>query len=115
MLVVIEHNEKAENSGTLLTMLKNSKHQGNERTRGEGASPSTKTADKNNGGQALDLVTIAPKTDSNKPMHRESCKSKKYWTTEKVLCIVIVDSLDYCERSKYDIWLYRNTNSRQRW
>jgi hypothetical protein len=28
----------------------------------------TKTADKNNGGQALDLLTMALKTDSNKPM-----------------------------------------------
>jgi hypothetical protein len=36
----------------------------------------TKTADKNNGGQALDLLTIALKTDSNKPMPRELCKSQ---------------------------------------
>ena len=29
----------------------------------------TKTADKNNGGQALNLLAIALKTGSNKPMH----------------------------------------------
>jgi len=38
--------------------------------------PTTKTTDKKDGGQALDLLTIALKADSNKPMHRESCKSQ---------------------------------------
>jgi hypothetical protein len=35
----------------------------------------------NNGGQALDLLTIALKTDSNKE------KAKKYWAIYKFLCI----------------------------
>jgi hypothetical protein len=36
----------------------------------------TKTADKNNGGQALDLLTIALKTGANKP------KAEIYWPTQ---------------------------------
>jgi len=36
----------------------------------------TKTAGKKDGGQALDVLTIALKTDSNKPMHRELSKSQ---------------------------------------
>jgi len=32
--------------------------------------PATKTADKNNGGQALGLLTITLKIDSNKPMRQ---------------------------------------------
>jgi hypothetical protein len=40
----------------------------------------TKTAGKNNGGQALDLLTIALKTDSNKPNAvGNSVKAKIYW------------------------------------
>jgi len=41
------------------------------------------------GGRALGLLTIALKTDSNKPMNREFCKSQKYWTTGKSFCIII--------------------------
>jgi len=44
-------------------------------------------ADKNNGGQVLDLLTTDLKTDSNRPMHREFCKNQKYWTTQSFLCI----------------------------
>jgi hypothetical protein len=37
----------------------------------------TKMADNKGGGQALDLLTTALKTDSNIPMHREPCKTPK--------------------------------------
>jgi len=48
--------------------------------------PSRNTAGKKDGGQALDLLTTALKTDSNKP------KAEKYWTSHKFLCI----SLESC-------------------
>ena len=44
-------------------------------------------ADKNNGGQALDLLTIALKTDSDRP--RDSVKQKIYGPTQKLFCIAI--------------------------
>jgi len=45
--------------------------------------PATKTADKKDGGQALDLLTIALKTDSNKPNALgNSVKNKIYWTIQ---------------------------------
>jgi len=55
----------------------------------------TKTADKNNGGQArqnnggqaLDLLTIALKTDSDRS--RDSVKQKIYGPTQKLFCMSI--------------------------
>jgi len=50
----------------------------------------TKTADKNNGGQALDLLTIALKIDSNKAIQEGILKKPKI-LAQRVFCIVIAD------------------------
>jgi len=63
-------------SGTLLTKLNNSKRQGNERTRGVEVSHSRKTAGKPaRGGQALDLLTIALKTDFSNQDTKKFCRT----------------------------------------
>jgi len=54
---------------------------------GQALQSATKTADKNNGGQALDLLTIALKTDSDRS--RDSVKQKIYGPTQKLFCMSI--------------------------
>jgi len=45
---------------------------------GRALQSATKTADKNNGGQALDLLTIALKTDSGKTTYRGILQKVKH-------------------------------------